>query len=81
MVGKTAEATKKGERLPTTRSPDEIQSDLEGRENFYRQNLHKIKMKEEVRRMAKKLKKSANECHVQIEVASRILGVSNIFAI
>lgn len=63
--------------MTTTRSPEEIQADLEGRENFYKQNLHKIKMKEEVRRMAKKWKKSANEIHVQIEVASKILGVCN----
>lgn len=75
MEKKISEDLKKGERIPTNRSPEDIQSDLEGRENFYKQNLHTIKMKEGVRRTAKKWKKSATEIHVQIEFVSQILGV------
>lgn len=75
---KTQEALKHGERVNTTRTPEEIQSELVGRENFYKKNLNLINSKGTVYRLAKKLDKDANEIKGQIQFVQKILGVSTI---
>lgn len=68
-------ASKRGERIVSSRTAEEIKSDYEGRKSFYEQNLHKIKAMDDVRRSMEKWRKEADATKEQIQSVRGILAV------